>query len=407
MPNKKYMLAGAALLLASIADAQAQTALIRPSYRFPEAPPPSGPGNVQIGDSPLFVTPYLGLAGGRDDNVLLSHENRKASTLYILSPGVTVDARDASKVFTFDYLAQIGRYTSSGDDDYNDQAARAQFDMALDRRNFLRLVMGYGEGHDQRGSTDRPVSNQPDKYRVSAPGVTYAFGSPGAQGRVEVYYDDADKKYLNNRETTAASDRDTQTYGGAFYWRAMPKTYLLAEGRETRIRYDLPTSLQSADEQRLFAGVSWEATAATTGTIKVGRLKRDFKSDLPSESSTSWEGTVTWSPRTYSKFDLYAVRTTSESTGQGSFILTTLTGVLWSHNWNSFISTGLDLHHQHDAYQNFDRTDNTDSAGLKFGYRFRRWLTLGAQYTYTKRDSNVPDVEYNRNVYLLTLTGSL
>ncbi len=407
MPNKKYLVAAGALLLASIVDAQAQTALIRPSYRFPEAPAPNGPGNVQIADSPFFVTPYVGLAGGRDDNVQLSNTHRKESTLYILSPGITVDARDAAKVFTFDYQAQIGHYTSSGDDDYTDQAARAQFDMALDRRNFLRLVMGYGHGHDQRGSTDRPISNQPDKYRVSAPGVTYAFGTPGAQGRIELYADDADKKYLNNRETTAGSDHDTRNYGGAFYWRAMPKTYLLAEARETHIRYDLPSSQQSADERRLFAGVSWEATAATTGTVKVGRLKRDFKSDLPDESSTSWEGTVTWAPRTYSKFDLYAVRTTTEATGQGSFILTTLTGVVWSHNWNSSISTGLDLHHQHDAFQNFDRTDNTDSAALRFGYRFRRWLTLGAQYTYTKRDSNVPDVDYNRNVYLFTLTGTL
>jgi len=407
MPNKKYAALGAALLLAAVLDAQAQTALIRPAYQFPAEPAPSGPGNVQLGDTPFFATPYVGFAGGRDDNVQLSHTNQHESTLYILSPGITIDARDASKVFTFDYNAQIGRYTSSGDDDYNDQAARAQFDIALDRRNFLRLVMGYAHAHDQRGATDRPQSNEPDRYRVSAPGVTYAFGSPGAQGRVELYYDDADKKYLNNREFTAASDHDTQTYGGAFYWRAFPKTYVLAEARDTRIRYDQPGSLQSADEQRLFAGVSWEATAATSGTIKVGRLRRDFKSDLPDETSTSWEGTVTWAPRTYSKFDLYAVRTTTEATGQGSFILTTLTGVLWSHNWNSFISTGLDLHHQHDAYQNFDRTDNTDSAGLKFGYRFRRWLTFGAQYTYTKRDSNVPDADYNRNVYLLTLTGTL
>jgi hypothetical protein len=407
MTNKKHVALGAAVLLASIFDAGAQTSLIRPSYQFPQAAAANGPANIQLGNSPFFVTPYIGLAAGRDDNVLLSNANRKESTLLLLSPGVTLDARDGNKVFTLDYQAQVGHYTSSGDDDYTDQAARAQFDMALDRRNFLRLGMAYAHGHDPRGSTDRPISNSPDKYRLSAPSFAYAFGSPGAQGRVEVYYDDADRKYLNNRDTTAASDRDVQTYGGAFYWRAMPKTYLLAEARGTRIRYDLPGSLQSGDERRLFAGVSWEATAATTGTIKVGRLKRDFKSDLPSESDATWEGTITWAPRTYSKFDFYAVRTTSEATGQGSFILTNVTGALWSHNWSSFISTGLDLRHEHDAYQNFDRTDNIDSASLRVGYRFRRWLTLGAQYTYTKRDSNVPDAEYNRNLYLLTLTGTL
>ena len=407
MINKKLALGATAVLLASVLDAQGQTTLIRPSYQFPVAPGPGGPANIQVADTPLFVTPFLGAGVGHDDNVLLSHTNERSSTLYMLSPGVNLDARDTTKVFQLGYQAQIGHYTSSTDDDYVDQTARAQFDVAFDPHNFLRVGLDYVRSHDPRGSTDRPVSSSPDKFRGSDPNITYALGAPGAQGRVEVYADDASKKYLNNREFTAASDRETRTYGGAFYWRVMPKTYVLAEARETLIRYDQSGSPLSADERRLFGGVSWEATAATSGTVKVGSLKRDFKSDLPGDSFTSWEATLTWAPRTYSKVDLYAIRTTSESTGQGSFILTTVTGVQWQHNWSSYLSTGVDLRHQRDEYQNFDRTDNTDVLGLRVGYQFRRWLTIGAQYTYTKRDSNVNEQDYNKNVYLLTVTGSL
>lgn len=395
------------LASAFAAGAYAQTALIRPAYQFPVAPAAGGPAYLQVGDSPFYLAPYLGLAAGHDDNIFISQDNPKSSTLYVASPGFTLDARDANKVFQLSYQSQIGRYAQSKADDYVDHSVGAQLDMAFDRRNFLRLGLGYVRGHDPRGTTDRAISTSPDKYRVSSPSVTYAFGTPGAQGRIETYYGESDRQYLNNRETTARSNRTSREFGGTFYWRVLPRTYLLAEARETHIRYDLPGSPFSADERRYYGGVSWEATAATTGVLKVGNVKRRFVSDLPTESATSWEGTVRWAPRTYSRLDFYTVRTTSESTGLGSFILSSVTGVLWTHSWSSVLSTGVDIRYLKDEYQNFNRTDETKSAGLKVGYRFRRWLTLGAEYTYTQRESNVGGFDYDRNLYLLTATASM
>ena len=65
------------------------------------------------------------------------------------------------------------------------------------------------------------------------------------------------------------------------------------------------------------------------------------------------------------------------------------------------------LKYQKDEYQGFDRTDNTKIVGLKVGYKFRPWLTLGAEYTYTNRDSNIDIYDYNKNLYLLTATASM
>ena len=153
--------------------------------------------------------------------------------------------------------------------------------------------------------------------------------------------------------------------------------------------------------------MTWEATAATTGTLKVGRLERKFDRDLPRFTGTSWEGIVTWSPRTYSKFDFYTARQTHESTGLGNFILTSVAGVTWTHAWNSVFNTGVDLRYAKDDYQGFDRRDQIKSVGLKAGYKFRRWLTLGAEYTHSERDSNRPTFEYDKNLYLLTATASM
>jgi hypothetical protein len=188
----------------------------------------------------------------------------------------------------------------------------------------------------------------------------------------------------------------------------MPKTYAIFEARETRIAYHLPTSPLDANETRIYGGISWEATAATVGTIKVGNLKRRPEDDSASDfSGTSWEAIVTWSPRTYSKFDFFTARQTNESTGLGNFILSSIAGVSWNHAWSSVLTTGVDYRYQKDEYQGFDRTDKSNILGLKVGYKFRRWLTLGAEYSHTQRDSNLPTFEYDKNLYLLTATASM
>ncbi|HET7730532.1 MAG TPA: outer membrane beta-barrel protein [Usitatibacter sp.] len=398
---------GLALLIAASGSIAAVNAQVRPAYQYPPAPSSSGPARVQLGSSPVYFTPFLGVAYGRDDNLFLTAANEKSSDLAVLSPGFTLDTRSERTVLSVRYQGQAGRYFQSRDDDYVDHATRAQFDVAFDRRNFLKLGLDYIRGHDPRGSTDRAIAGSPDRYELTVPSVAYAFGTPGAQGRAEVYYSRPDRKYLNNRATTTISDRRIQELGGAFFWRAMPKTYVLVEARGTDIDYRDPSVTLGARERRYYGGVSWEATAATTGTLKFGRLEREFDRDRPKFSGSSWEGAITWAPRSYSKFDLYTARQTNEATGVGNFILSSITGVTWSHSWTSSLITAVDLRYAKDEFQGADRQDETKSIGLKVGYKFRRWLTLGAEYSHTQRDSNQRAFEYDKNLYLLTATASM
>ena len=392
------------LMVGGMTTVEAQS--IRPSYQFPTAPAATGPASVQIAGSPFYVSPYIGLALGRDENVLNSRDNRRKSNLYIVSPGFTIDARSSNAVFQLAYDGEFGRYSSSKDDNYSDHAVRAQYDLAFDRRNFLRLEADYLRDHDARGLTDRPVSSKPDEFRVTMPSVTYAFGAPGAAGRVEAYYSDLRKRYQNNRAFTALGDRNTSEFGGALYVRVAPRTYAVVEARETRIEYVQP-SIFNADERRYLGGISWDFAATATGVVKVGRYQRHFKSDLPDYSSVAWEASVIWRPRTYSTLTAYTQRFSTEPSGLGNFIVSDATGVNWTHAWTSYVQSGVDVRYQKDDYQGFSRKDDTMSLGLKVGYKFRRWLTLGAEYTHTKRESTFNPAEYDKNLYFLTATATM
>src|SRR5258706_11668020 len=122
--TKKSLKTAAALALfgaAGIAHAQ-----IRPAYQYPVTPTGSGPASVQIGDTPLFVSPFVGVAVGHDDNVLLTPTNQRSSTIYVTSPGFKVDARSEASVFQLSDQGQIARYQDSEDDNYFANTLRGQ-----------------------------------------------------------------------------------------------------------------------------------------------------------------------------------------------------------------------------------------------------------------------------------------
>ena len=157
-------------------------------------------------------------------------------------------------------------------------------------------------------------------------------------------------------------------------------------------------------------GVKWEATAATTGTAKFGRLIKNFDSAARQDfSGSSWEVGVRWSPLTYSVFDFVSSKQTGESTGVGDTVVGKNYAVTWSHAWSSRLRTQALASFRNDAFvgAGATRKDDNTSFGVKVAYDLRRWLRLGAEYTHFERESNGVDLNYKRNLLLFTLGATL
>jgi len=398
--NTKKRLAAAVGLLFVSSGVWAQSAPVRPTYQFPGG---ERSGGVELGDSGFFAKPYAAVSLGHDSNIFSSDLNKVSSSTETYIAGSKFDARRESSVIQVDLQAKYGRYSDSTADNYSDPYFRGTYDVAFDARNFLRVGYNYLRLHDPRGSTDRPPTNsEPDRYYDNAPSVIYAYGAKDAKGRIEVYVTNTIRRYLNNKEVTVAYDRDMTDYGGIFYWRVMPKTNLLFEARGTDIKYKLSTSILNSDEYRYLVGVSWEATAATTGVAKIGRQQKKFDSStLQDYSGTNWELDLTWKPLSYSTVSLNSARLPVESTGLGSFTLSDRTGGNWAHNWNDRFSTDVYANFTKDRYQGATRTDKTTTLGLRGSYQMRKWLTLGAEYTNTERDSDVDVNDYSRDIWFV------
>ncbi len=404
------LMVGGAILAGTGFNAAAQvlSTPVKPTYEIGGGEAKTeGPRGVEVADGVVFY-PYGNLTFGRDDNMFLSSANKTSSNFTIINPGFKLLTRGEVGQLAIDYDAKLGTYITSHDDDYRDQRLAATAEMAPASSLGFRLGALYVHGHDPRGSTDRSVSTEPDKYENTGANALFAYGANGALGRVEVEGGTYKRHYVNNRATTFLSDRSNNLAAARFFIRVAPKTSLVFEARQDKFDYESPASLFDSKEKRFLAGVTWDATALTSGTIKVGQIRKDFDSPLLKDySGTGWEANVRWAPLTYSTVDLFTSKTFVEATGLGDFILEKRYGVTWNHAWTSRIISGVTYSHADDRYDGFDRNDKINSIGLKLGYKLLPGLTLSGEIAHTKRDSNISVFDYKKNVYMFTIAATL
>lgn len=370
----------------------------------------AGSGAAGFPMGPLMVFPGVDFAWGHDDNLFLTPVTPRETTVTILSPWVKIEGKPTPHSFDLFARADFGRYGSSDDDSYNDYQVIGNGRMEFSSRADLKVRAEAVHGHDPRGSTDRPVGAIPDEYNNNGVEGTFGYGGADARGRVEVNGGYYERTYTNNRTATAGSDRATGIGGGTFLWRVGARTNLLLQAERRTIHYELRTSTLDSEETRYFVGARWEATAATTGYAKFGRLKKDFDSVARQDfSGGAWDVGVRWHPVTYSAFDLSTGRSTAESTGVGDFIYTQNYGLAWTHAWGSRFSHNLFTNWREDEFKGVGvaRTDEVGTVGGKVHYNFRRWLRFGLEYTRTERNSNTVGVDYTKNLVLFTIGATL
>ena len=356
----------------------------------------------------VALYPSVGFTFARDDNLFLSNANKKSSNIYTLAPALKLQARRDAMLFTLDASSKSARYEQSRADDFTDYRLAGTGEFKLSSKMGLRLGAEYNKGHDARGSTDRGISGEADQYRNTGYGGLFSYGGKEARGRFEVEASSFDKRYTNNRATTAVSDRNTDSFTGRFFARFTDKTSFVFEARADKLDYKLSSSLLDSNERYYLAGVTWEATALTSGTIKVGQIRKNFVSSGTRDSSTSgWDAAIQWAPLSYSKITFTTSKSFGESTGTGDFLLTKRYGATWLHEWNSKVTTGASISRWNDDFVNGGRSDSTDSIGLKLNYKVQRWLTLGGEYSNADRDSTSSATKYKKNIYSLTVAATL
>lgn len=369
---------------------------------------------VPVGPFRLF--PEVGVEFNHESNFFRTDGSvapAKSTWINVLVPTLRFNALKGPDAYNLSYLARVGTVFSSRDDDYVDQAVNANGNWEFGQRHRLRAEYEFLDWHDRRGSGDPGQTSapnftydHPDRWNSNRAQLNYSFGSPGAQGRLDLAASETWRRYINNDQETR--DNDRAMLDATYFWRILPKTSLLFDVNWQDITYvnEAPgTTTLDSQEWRLYGGATWDATAKTTGTIKFGYVAKDFQASAYEDySSFGWEANLQWRPRTYSIVNLVTARDPLESATEGSYsVVVSRVALDWVHYWRSYLRTKLGALGTNDEYLGEDRVDHRYQIGLGLFYQPVRRIELGVEFRNESRTSDLPETEYNNNVLMLTL----
>ena len=316
----------------------------------------SPPGSIPVG--PMFAYPELEVAVKQDSNIALVPEASASRTPSGYCARPCALGKKGANIYELSYRGEYGRFDSQSTDDYEDHVFGARANLTLDARNKLMLGLQYMDKVDPRGTLNLAATPTPNQYRQSGATGLYTYGAEDAKGKLELEGGYYDKRYVNNRALgTSALDHDNTSYGGTFLWRVMPKTYATFNLKQSVYDYKESTNTLDSTNTHTLIGLRWEATAATSGKFSVGNMTKKFDSagqaagrqDL---SGFAWEGAIIWKPRRYSSVDFITQRAVNDSTGLGNFTVNQTYQALWTHAWNSRLSSKLSGSYSSDKFNN-------------------------------------------------------
>lgn len=271
----------------------------------------------------------------------------------------------------------------------------------------LDLFASFTEAAEPRGgSGTRQVQNiEPDEVEITGYGGAFTVGRRAARLQFRGGADRSQWRYQNNQQEVR--DRDDDRLHGRVFYNISPRTSIFAGANLTDVTYQQPGLGLDSEELGYEVGGRWDISEQTSGQVSVGRTEKDFDNpQLDDVDTTTLAGRLSWSPRQRTTFNLYGSRQFEESASiDDAFFISELIGASVNQAFGSRWDASAYINQTDDEFQS-GRRDEILDYGFGLSYSFRRWLSLGAQYSIIERESNVPGNDYEDEVLSLLLNGN-
>jgi hypothetical protein len=215
-------------------------------------------------------------------------------------------------------------------------------------------------------------------------------------------------------------DRTDNSISAYLFYQLRPKTALFTEYKFVNVDYDLgqgetPEAISDSKNHFVYGGVEWAATEKSTVKLKVGYAAKRFADptiedvdNVVADLSSSYKLTESTS------LTLAGAREIKETVTPGinytighrlscaytQAITQKLSGnvsLAWMEDLNSGVAIG----------NTEEKKDTTYSVSPGLDYLLTERLAAGANYSYSKRDSNIDTSNYVNNTVMVRLSYSL
>lgn len=357
-------------------------------------------------ESGFVVTPLLDLGLKQDDNIYSRSNNETSSTILTVDPSVNFLLDDGVNSYSIDVGILSGFYTEDSTDNFVDgflgfgghfePSSKSRFDINANA-NWTTEPRGTGLTEGVGSDIDEPV-----RYSDQTLEGIYEYGARSAFGRIAVRGQYYNKEYLNFKQQTQYRNLDKLLLGGKFIYNTQAGSDAFVELTHEDISYEMTAPNEFARDSkdvRALVGFEWEATALTSGSAKLGYQKKDFD-DAGRDNFTglSWEAGITWSPLTYSSFDISTSQAAVDPLTEGDYIEETTFDLGWNHNWNERLSSRLGVSYLLEDYVGVTREDDTTTLVAEVNYQLLRWVGITGYVNITDKDSTREGLYFDKNV---------
>ncbi len=371
-----------------------------------------------------------------DDNILRQQDNAISSRILLVNPSVDYVLEQGGRVLGVGYDYANYSYLDSRADDYDAHTVNFNVEQRLGRSHKVSLLANLLSTSEGRGVGFNEGQNaltldEPTDIDTTAFTGNYQLGADDASMRLIATLGtrstDRDSPVIINDSRDYRED----LWGGQLLYKLGWRTDLVAELRSRDIRYERnpvaadgsELGLDSTETQQLL-GIDLRATAKTTGRLRVGTTKRDFRwksaqwdgapasepaAEIPAPalaaapqdtgSDLFWEITGIWAPRTYSTFTFNSIVATREAVAAGFFIRSQEHRLAWSHRWNGWAQSEFDLTYGTDDFVGSSRVDQRRAINLRLLYTYNAATSLGLGIRHQKLESQFENLGFDKWVY--------
>lgn len=362
-----------------------------------------------------------------DDNIYATDRNPKDDLITILSPALSVRSDWTNHALNFDVNYTAGLYAAQQNELFMDYSATIDGRLDITRNSALSGALSVSHEHEERGSPDEVFGREPTEFTVYTAQTGYFHRFNRITTLLEGTYNRLDYRDVaaGGITTNIPSNFVVPTSGGQINNDDRDRDevdvtgrvgYEIQPGYEAFVRgsFNWRSYLQARDDSgfnrdsrgyRVDAGARLDLTGIIFADVFAGYLSQNYE-DRALPTVTGWYTGLTgyWNVTGLTTITGAINRRVGETTQAGaSGSLDTDFSLNVDHELlrNVIVSGGL--RYANSDYKGFNREDDLYSGNVGATYLVNRNAQLRAAYTHTTRDSNRANLDYSRNIVLLTL----
>jgi len=373
------------------------------------------------------VNPYVDFKTFYDDNVFRTDADRIDDWYFLISPGIKLNVPQRENLFELEYRADIYKYVDTGNaNDVVDHFLRGAAAFNFPGGMSIKAEDLANKSHESRDTENTvEIGSNLSRYysNIANAEIAYAFADRykialGYQNYI-IDYNLSDQKYRDQFDNAATL---------TLFYQLMPKTSALLEGSYKRVDHDNPNVAPgetpglnrffNSNEYWAEAGLTWNITAKSTGTIKGGYEWKIFDNpESKSFRSPIFEVDINHNFTSKTAIKLSGLRHAFETDTIGESYYTDTTGAIeLSYRPVTKIEIKPRGSYSYDKYSQeikidtikATRIDDVWNAGIDLTYNMNKWISVGIGYTHSNRASNFSGFyDYTDNLAMVEIKGTI